>query len=99
MTGPQGPQGDQGPAGTITIGTTSTGPAGSQVVVNNVGTAANAILDFTIPQGAQGVQGDPGLGITFLGNQPNFAAIQEWNAAGVYQKAIALMGRQIDGGE
>jgi hypothetical protein len=25
--------------------------------------------------------------------------IQEWNAAGVYQKAIALMGRQIDGGE
>jgi membrane-bound lytic murein transglycosylase B len=31
--------------------------------------------------------------------EPNFAAIQAWNAAGVYQKAIALMGRQIDGGE
>ena len=31
--------------------------------------------------------------------KPNFAAIQAWNAAGVYQKAIALMGRQIDGGE
>ncbi len=34
------------------------------------------------------------------GDQPgeaNFAAIQAWNAAGVYQKAIALMGRQIDG--
>src|ERR1700719_736751 len=30
---------------------------------------------------------------------PNFAAIQEWNAAQVYQKAIALMGSQIDGGE
>ena len=27
-----------------------------------------------------------------------FAAIQAWNAAGVYQKAIALMGKQIDGG-
>jgi membrane-bound lytic murein transglycosylase B len=31
--------------------------------------------------------------------EPNFAAIQAWNAAGVYQKAIALVGRQIDGGE
>src|ERR1700755_1207562 len=31
--------------------------------------------------------------------EPNFAAIEAWNAAVVYQKAIALMGRQIDGGE
>jgi len=30
--------------------------------------------------------------------QPNFAAIQGWNASSVYQQAIALMGRQIDGG-
>ena len=29
--------------------------------------------------------------------QPNFAAIQGWNAATVYQQAIAQMGRQIDG--
>ena len=29
--------------------------------------------------------------------QPNFAAIQAWNAASVYQQAIALMGQQIDG--
>ena len=28
---------------------------------------------------------------------PAFAAIEAWNAAGVYQRAIALMGRQIDG--
>src|SRR4030088_1645576 len=36
------------------------------------------------------------------GSQPanaNFAVIQAWNAAPVYQKAIAIMGRQIDGGE
>jgi membrane-bound lytic murein transglycosylase B len=36
------------------------------------------------------------------GYQPgdaNFAAIQAWNAAPVYQRAIALIGRQIDGGE
>ncbi len=34
------------------------------------------------------------------GYQPgeaNFAAIRAWNAASVYQRAIALMGRQIDG--
>jgi lytic murein transglycosylase len=29
--------------------------------------------------------------------EPNFAAIQGWNAATVYQKAIAIMGKQIDG--
>jgi membrane-bound lytic murein transglycosylase B len=30
--------------------------------------------------------------------QLNFAAIQAWNAAPVYQRAIALSGQQIDGG-
>lgn len=29
--------------------------------------------------------------------QPNFKVIQAWNAAGVYQKAIAIMGSRIDG--
>lgn len=29
--------------------------------------------------------------------QPNFGAIQGWNAASVYQQAIAIMGKQIDG--
>ncbi len=36
------------------------------------------------------------------GYQPgegNFGAIQAWNAAPVYQHAIAIVGRQIDGGE
>lgn len=28
--------------------------------------------------------------------QPNFVALQGWNAASVYQKALAIMGRQID---
>jgi membrane-bound lytic murein transglycosylase B len=39
----------------------------------------------------------PGAG--YQPGEANFAAIQEWNAAEVYQKAIAIMGRQIDGGE
>lgn len=29
--------------------------------------------------------------------QPNFNVIKQWNAAGVYQKAIAIMGARIDG--
>jgi membrane-bound lytic murein transglycosylase B len=38
-------------------------------------------------------------GAGYQPGEPNFAAIQEWNAAQVYQQAIALMGRQIDGGQ
>ena len=37
----------------------------------------------------------PGAG--FQEGQPNFAVIQQWNAATVYQRAIALMAGQIDG--
>ncbi|WP_291866550.1 lytic murein transglycosylase [Bradyrhizobium sp.] len=36
-------------------------------------------------------------GAGYQPGEPNFAVIQAWNAASVYQKAIALMGRQIDG--
>ena len=36
-------------------------------------------------------------GAGYQPGEPNFAAIEAWNAAGVYQKAIAMMGRQIDG--
>jgi membrane-bound lytic murein transglycosylase B len=37
----------------------------------------------------------PGQGLQE--GQPNFKAIKAWNAAGVYQKAIAIMAAQIDG--
>ena len=36
-------------------------------------------------------------GAGYQPGQPNFRAIQGWNAAGVYQQAIAIIGRQIDG--
>lgn len=36
-------------------------------------------------------------GAGYQPGEPNFAAIQGWNAAGVYQRAIAQLGRQIDG--
>jgi lytic murein transglycosylase len=37
-------------------------------------------------------------GAGYQPGQPNFAAIQGWNAAGVYEQAIAIIGKQIDGG-
>ncbi|MEM6375342.1 MAG: lytic transglycosylase domain-containing protein [Pseudomonadota bacterium] len=37
----------------------------------------------------------PGLG--YQEGEPNFKVIQAWNAAGVYQKAIAIMAARIDG--
>ena len=36
-------------------------------------------------------------GAGYQEGQPNFKVIQQWNAAGVYQKAIAIMGGKIDG--
>jgi membrane-bound lytic murein transglycosylase B len=37
-------------------------------------------------------------GAGYQPGEPNFAAIQGWNAASVYQRAIAVLGQQIDGG-
>ena len=37
-------------------------------------------------------------GAGYQPGEPNFKAIQAWNAASVYQQAIALLGQQIDGG-
>jgi membrane-bound lytic murein transglycosylase B len=61
----------------------------------NLEVAANALASTANFLKAHGWRAGAG----YQPGEPNFAAIQEWNAAGVYQKAIALMGRQIDGGE
>ncbi len=61
----------------------------------NLDNAANALASTANFLRAHGWRAGAG----YQPGEPNFAAIQEWNAAGVYQKAIALMGRQIDGGE
>ena len=67
--GPQGEQGPTGPAGpgaTISIGSTTTQTTApgtnAGVVVQNVGTAKDAVYNYTfyIPRGAQGVQGEKG---------------------------------------
>jgi len=38
-------------------------------------------------------------GAGYQPGEPNFEAIKGWNAAGVYQQAIAIIGRRIDGGQ
>ena len=38
-------------------------------------------------------------GAGYQPGEPNFGALQGWNSATVYQRAIAQLGRQIDGGE
>ncbi len=57
VIGPQGPQGLTGATGaaaTITVGTVTTGSAGSSATVTNVGTSGAAVLNFTIPKGDTG---------------------------------------------
>ena len=69
----KGPQGEQGPTGqtgpkgdtpNVTVGTTTTGQAGSQAIVQNSGTETDVVLDFTIPRGIQGDKGDNGSTFT-----------------------------------
>lgn len=70
LVGPPGPPGPQGPAGrdgeaaTITVGTTTTGSAGTNALVQNSGTSSAAVLDFTIPRGETGATGADGQAAT-----------------------------------
>jgi hypothetical protein len=49
-----------GASASVTVGTTTTLDPGLNATVTNVGTATNAILDFGIPRGEQGIQGIQG---------------------------------------
>ncbi|MGJ4928882.1 lytic murein transglycosylase [Bradyrhizobium sp. HKCCYLS2038] len=62
--------------------------------IGNLDVAANALASTANFLRANGWKAGAG----YQPGEPNFVAIEAWNAAGVYQKAIALMGRQIDGG-
>jgi membrane-bound lytic murein transglycosylase B len=61
----------------------------------NLDVAANALSSTANFLKANGWRAGAG----YQPGEPNFAAIEAWNAAGVYQRAIALMGKQIDSGE
>lgn len=53
----KGAKGDTGTAATITIGSVTTGAAGSSASVTNSGTASNVVLNFTLPRGKDGKDG------------------------------------------
>ena len=59
----------------------------------NLDVAANALSSTANFLRAHGWRAGAG----YQPGEANFAAIEAWNAAQVYQKAIAIMGRQIDG--
>jgi hypothetical protein len=58
--GVSGASGTPGTPATVSVGAVTTGAAGSQASVTNVGSASNAKLDFTIPQGEAGTNGTDG---------------------------------------
>jgi len=58
--------------------------------LDSIPNALNATANFLKAHGWQ-------RGAGYQPGEPNFAAIQGWNAASVYQKAIALLGSRIDG--
>lgn len=61
--------------------------------VGNLETASGALSSTANFLKAHGWQAGAG----YQPGEPNFAAIQAWNAATVYEEAIAIIGKQIDG--
>lgn len=55
--GQDGADGADGESATITVGTTTTLPAGSSATVTNTGTSSAAVLNFGIPKGDKGDAG------------------------------------------
>lgn len=55
-----GPAGPAGSAATVTVGSVTTGDAGTDASVTNSGTENAAVLDFVIPKGAKGDTGATG---------------------------------------
>lgn len=58
--GTDGTNGTNGFTPTITVGTVTTGDAGTSVSVSNSGTPTEVVLDFTIPKGDKGTDGTNG---------------------------------------
>jgi membrane-bound lytic murein transglycosylase B len=59
--------------------------------LDNASTALTSTANFLKAHGWK-------AGAGYQPGEPNFVAIQAWNAATVYQQALALMGKQIDSG-
>jgi len=80
QAGVAGPTGPGGAAATVQVGTVATGAAGSSATVTNIGTAAAAVLNFSIPQGQAGTNGTGGTGGTGGGGTSGVAAQSVYHA-------------------
>lgn len=61
--GPEGPQGNPGPTGltpSIRVGSVTTGEPNTNVEISITGTPEVPIVNFKIPKGAKGEDGEPG---------------------------------------
>lgn len=58
--GSAGSAGSAGAAATVAVGTTTTGNAGTNAAVTNSGSTSAAVLNFTVPKGADGSPGSTG---------------------------------------
>ena len=76
------------PGNVLTYGVDGNGDG--RLDMNNQADALASTANFLRAKGWK-----PGQG--YQEGQPNFKVIQEWNAAGVYQKAIAIMAGRIEG--
>lgn len=65
-TGSTGATGDPGPTTNLTIGTVTTGAAGSNATATIVGTPPDLTLNLTIPQGDTGAAGSSGVSLGLL---------------------------------
>jgi membrane-bound lytic murein transglycosylase B len=63
-------------------------------VGGNLDNASAALMSTANFLKAHGWQAGAG----YQPGEPNFAALEAWNAASVYERAIAVVGKQIDGG-
>ncbi len=66
------------------------GNGDGQIDLNNAVDALASTANFLRAKGWQ-------AGVGYSEGQPNFAVLNEWNAATVYQQAIALIAAKIDG--
>ncbi len=76
------------PGNALTYGVDGNGDG--RIDLNNLTDALASTANFLRQKGWK-----PGAG--YQQGEPNFAVIKQWNAATVYQQAIAIMGKRIDG--
>ena len=84
----------------LRAGTTTTLAAGQNATVTNVGTILNAIFDFAIPQGIQGITGATGakvISVAFSGNDIVFT-LDDSSTVTLTNAKIDLKGDKGDNG-